>query len=184
MPHPHFEQFCEKHYQGMFSVARSVVENELEGEGSEEIWRRRRAWRYALMAKKWTLSEDETVQAMKERAAAQGDTTLNERLWIDRVMAGKPVESVVYFLRHGDQIKIGTSVDVRQRVQHLSLPQENLLATEPGGLEREHELHEQWAPAHAHGEWFWAVPALLAYIDELNAKQPAGPVDSGHPVEA
>lgn len=179
MPHPHFEQFCEKHYQAMFSSVRSIVENELEGQGSEEIWRRRRAWRYSQQnAGKWTLSEDETVQAMKDRAVAKGDTTLDERLWIDRVMAGKPVTSAVYFLQHGDQIKIGTSVDVRQRVQHLSLPQENLLGTEPGGYEREDELHKQWAHAHAHGEWFWAVPELLAYIDELNAKQSAGQVSS------
>jgi hypothetical protein len=92
-------------------------------------------------------------------------------------MDQRPVQSFIYYARFGDRIKIGTSVEPRERVRDLSLPAESLLATELGGRERERELHEHWKPVHAHGEWFWAVPALLTYIEGLKAKQPvpAGP---------
>lgn len=166
--HPNFERICDKHFVAMFDVARNVVENELEGTPSEEIYRRRRAWRYTVQRSNWPLTEDETVQHMEAFNSVRGDTTLDELQWLNRTIAKRPVDSLVYFVRHGEQIKIGTTVAVRERVQHLALPLESLLATEPGGRIRESELHDQFDQCRAHGEWFWATPVLLNYIRALS----------------
>lgn len=71
---------------------------------------------------------------------------------------------VVYFASKGDRIKIGCSLNVRSRCQHLGA---RLLATEPGGYTRERELHREFARYALTGEWFERGPRLLRYIDDL-----------------
>jgi hypothetical protein len=48
-----------------------------------------------------------------------------------------------------------------------------LLATEPGGFERERELHAQFAHLRHTGEWFTEAPELAEYIDALAKEQAA-----------
>jgi hypothetical protein len=63
-------------------------------------------------------------------------------------------------------IKIGCSIDPAARCHSLRA---ELLASEPGGIPRERELHLLFARAHVHGEWFAPDAELLAYIDRLQA---------------
>jgi hypothetical protein len=80
-------------------------------------------------------------------------------------------ESVVYFLRRRDgRIKIGRTSQLRTRVQTLQCEHGPLvlLATEPGGKDRERELHQQFAFCHWQGEWFVPSTALCDYIDAVN----------------
>lgn len=75
---------------------------------------------------------------------------------------------VVYYLRAGDRIKIGTTASPRARF--AALGQRDLLAFERGDRMLERRRHEQFA-AHrfAGSEWFAAHPELEAHIVELAA---------------
>ena len=65
-----------------------------------------------------------------------------------------------------DEVKIGTTADVRARVKDLqtgSSAMLTILAVLRGGERREAEIHKQFASAHIRGEWFRATPELLAW---------------------
>lgn len=96
--------------------------------------------------------------------ATRGDTPLTRDSFIDR---GAP-ESLVYFARNGNRIKIGTSTNLPHRIRALALPMSSVMATEPGGLRREGELHDRFADLHDSGEWYRAEEPLLGYIATLS----------------
>lgn len=52
-------------------------------------------------------------------------------------------DPVVYYLRFGDRIKIGTTTNLRTRL--ISVPCDEVLAVEPGSYALERERHEQFA---------------------------------------
>jgi hypothetical protein len=75
---------------------------------------------------------------------------------------------VVYYLRAGDRIKIGTSGNPRSRLAQLSF--DELLAFERGTRTLEHRRHVQFGEHRiGGGEWFTVHDALLAHIGELRA---------------
>lgn len=79
---------------------------------------------------------------------------------------------MIYFMRDtaSGRIKIGHSTDPWARlsqVQCASPSEIVMLATEPGGVEREAELHQQFEAAWARGEWFEPSAAILNHIDTL-----------------
>lgn len=81
---------------------------------------------------------------------------------------------VVYYVRLGDVIKIGTSQDVATRVKDYP-PHAELLATEMGGPILEAERHHQFNEYLTAGrEWFIPGARLVAHITHLIevAKQP------------
>lgn len=79
-------------------------------------------------------------------------------------------------------IKIGWTegTDAAQRMRDMQVGSPvplSLLRTIPGDRTLEQELHRRFAFAHVHGEWFRAVPELLAFIasergPENNGTQP------------
>ncbi len=77
-----------------------------------------------------------------------------------------PLESFVYFIRHGDTVKIGVSTDPGKRAAALSLRESNVLAVLPGDRKLERSLHAKFA-AHRIGttEWFAICPEIIDYID-------------------
>lgn len=104
------------------------------------------------------------AQARARESGREADAVLRK---IDRT---ERILQVVYFVRMGDLIKIGTTSNLLQRIQGLSLTMGHVLATEPGGYMREQELHGRFAALREHGEWFRAEPELLAYIDAIPAR--------------
>lgn len=76
--------------------------------------------------------------------------------------------SVVYYMRFGDRIKIGTTTDLPQRLG--AVPHDELLAVEPGGNGTERSRHAQFRSAHAHREWFHVTPELLGHCSALRQK--------------
>lgn len=78
---------------------------------------------------------------------------------------------VVYYLRLGDQVKIGTTTNLPRRMASLYVDHdpEALLATESGGRAVEAERHGQFAAerVYANRELFRLSPRLAAHIDEL-----------------
>ena len=87
---------------------------------------------------------------------------------VDPELASTVRVDVVYYLRFGDQIKIGTSSNPRQRL--ASLRYNELLAFERGGRMLEQRRHKQFA-THRLGrsEWFADHPDLIEHIDILRA---------------
>lgn len=75
------------------------------------------------------------------------------------------VEPVVYYARIGNRVKIGTTIDLKQRMS--SLNPEQLLATEPGGPQLEAQRHGEFAQLRTHGEWFRLEDPLTGHIAAL-----------------
>lgn len=90
--------------------------------------------------------------------------------------------SLAYFIRCGGYVKIGVSTSPLYRLETirktggvlapylLDLSGAELIATEPGGFDREKELHKQFAHLRHTGEWFTESPELTAYIESLRVK--------------
>lgn len=81
-----------------------------------------------------------------------------------------PRTDVVYYIRFGDRIKIGTSTNLPKRLQ--SLPVDELLAIEPGAAGKERTRHREFAAHLVPGqiEWFSATQPLTAHAAALRAK--------------
>ncbi|MBM9509973.1 GIY-YIG nuclease family protein [Actinacidiphila acididurans] len=84
---------------------------------------------------------------------------------------------VVYYIRRGDYVKIGTTTKLRQRMRDL-MPDE-VLAVEPGSYGLESELHAKFASIRfaAWCEYFKLTPDLQQHIDTVLDKN--GPPPPG-----
>lgn len=82
------------------------------------------------------------------------------------------VVSTCYFIGADEgPIKIGHSRDVPARLRALQMAcpvHLRLLATAPGGEQREAAYHFQFHEYRTHGEWFDRCPELLAEIERLS----------------
>lgn len=72
-----------------------------------------------------------------------------------------PPTKLVYFGGRNGFIKIGSSTKPPRRAKELGI---RILRTEPGGLEREHQIHLRFRHARIDREWFMPTPDLLEYI--------------------
>lgn len=84
-------------------------------------------------------------------------------------------DPVVYYVRLGDHVKIGTTTNLPARLSSLYIDHDPsaLLATEPGGRPIEAERHYQFAAERVYHnrELFNPSPRLLDHIARLNAEQ-------------
>lgn len=82
------------------------------------------------------------------------------------------VRGYVYFIQHetGGLIKIGISENPERRLKGFNAnshdPRYRILATASGGRMLEEALHQKFAGARAHGEWFKPHKRLLKYISD------------------
>jgi hypothetical protein len=75
-----------------------------------------------------------------------------------------PRVDVVYYLRNGDRVKIGTTANPRQRF--AAIWHEEVMAFERGDRRRERYRHEQFAADRLGGsEWFDLTPAIAEHVD-------------------
>lgn len=82
-----------------------------------------------------------------------------------------PSQPVVYYIEHGGQVKIGTSINWINRV--ASLPHDLLLALEPGGYETEQKRHSQFSRSRVRRtEWFDVSEELMSHIDRVRTEHP------------
>ena len=79
----------------------------------------------------------------------------------------------VYFIRAGENVKIGFSRDVSQRLAQLQtffpFPLE-LLASLPGSALTERQMHRRFKCSRVTGEWFRLTPDIAAFVDENNVR--------------
>jgi len=78
---------------------------------------------------------------------------------------------VIYFIQGGDQVKIGYTENAEQRLKALQcgspVPLE-LIATMPGDVGTEAEMHARFSGARVHGEWFQWAGELAAFLARHN----------------
>lgn len=99
--------------------------------------------------------------------ALRGREDAEERLRRTRRYNAK-AKHVVYFIRFGDRVKIGTSGDVKRRLE--GLPYDEVIGTIPGDATVERLWHTVWADQRITGEWFHATPELLSAIRQAVAE--------------
>jgi hypothetical protein len=85
----------------------------------------------------------------------------------ERVASLQPHEGaeLVYYMRIGNRVKIGTTGNLKSRLSTIN--PEELMATEPGGRERERARHDQFKELRTHGEWFRLEEPLVSYMEKL-----------------
>jgi hypothetical protein len=77
---------------------------------------------------------------------------------------------LVYFIRNGNRMKIGTTTDLKRRIRTLALRPENVALLVDGDQRREREYHKQFADLRVgNTEWFAYEGALAAYVDNQTA---------------
>lgn len=85
---------------------------------------------------------------------------------------------IVYFIQQmtgARKVKIGTTTNLTSRFARIKTSSPEKLKvqhTEPGGTEREDELHRRFAKHHYRREWFNPDPEILAYIRRPDARSP------------
>lgn len=74
---------------------------------------------------------------------------------------------VVYYIRFGDRVKIGTTTDLQTRL--TAIPYDEVLATEPGSYDLEKRRHVQLRASriYANREWFWLSDEVREHIAGL-----------------
>lgn len=86
----------------------------------------------------------------------------------ERRTAAYAEQSQVYYVRIGDHVKIGYSVNLTQRLSGLRVSPDAVLATEPGGWELEQQRHREFAAERVgRREDFNPSRRLLAHIDAI-----------------
>lgn len=85
--------------------------------------------------------------------------------------------SVVYYVRRGNLVKIGTTVSLQDRMNVL-MPDE-ILAVEPGGAEVERQRHREFAALRVkpRSEYFYPGRALQQHISRVLREHGAPPED-------
>lgn len=86
------------------------------------------------------------------------------------------MERQVYFAQCGEKIKIGVTVNARDRLQQLRQGAGapiKLLACVAGGYDTEAALHKKLAPHRVDGEWFRDCPEVRAAMQNTLNNFPA-----------
>lgn len=112
-----------------------------------------------------------------EREERQAEVRRREA---DRAIALED-QSVVYYVRIGDHVKIGFSANLRQRLIALRVSPDAVMATEPGGRTVEAVRHKEFAAERVgRREDFNPSRRLLNHI-ELIRREHGGPSIKGYP---
>ncbi|MDX3582516.1 GIY-YIG nuclease family protein [Streptomyces europaeiscabiei] len=91
---------------------------------------------------------------------------------VGALLAMKKHAAVVYFIRNGNRVKIGTTQSLRSRITRLSLRPEDLVRVEHGGVGHERCVHARFG-AHRIGttEWFDLRGPLADHIAKRETNQ-------------
>lgn len=87
--------------------------------------------------------------------------------WLLNRVTDRPDTShdpIVYFLVIGDKVKIGTTINKRQRFASMLPPGATFALELPGSYKLESELHKRFAADRLEGEWFRLSDQIKAFI--------------------
>ncbi|MBE4735724.1 GIY-YIG nuclease family protein [Streptomyces caniscabiei] len=111
-------------------------------------------------------------QVVRAAASSSPDTVALRMLPVDteKLLAASAHDSIVYFIRNGDRVKIGTTRNLRGRVAGLSLRPDNVLFAVSGGIQVERALHERFADLRVGDtEWFQFAQPIADFINDRSA---------------
>lgn len=103
-------------------------------------------------------------QLLGKNPSAKDLEELNKVVQARQSMYANKIGHFVYYLRLEGRIKIGTSRNIKLRLQNL--PWDTIELLEIGNEAEEHLRHSQFAHLRIQGEWFKADPELLDFIDQ------------------
>lgn len=76
---------------------------------------------------------------------------------------------LVYFIRNGNRLKIGTSTELKRRIRTLALRAENVVLLVNGGQDIERAFHRQFSDLRiGNTEWFAYEGALVDFVTTEN----------------
>lgn len=108
--------------------------------------------------------EQQATELTDRRAAARRE---EEQYESEQAELRRHSPGFVYYLRVGERIKVGHSVDVKRRMRAYP-PGCQLLAVEPGDRQLELRRHRQFVASRTDGrEWFRPTPDLLELVREI-----------------
>lgn len=97
-----------------------------------------------------------------------GEPAAASRPWEIPARKHRPL---VYFLRNGNRIKIGTTTELKRRIRTLALRPENVVLLLDGDQRLERELHRQFAGLRiGNSEWFAYDGPLIDFVHTKNAR--------------
>jgi hypothetical protein len=113
---------------------------------------------------------DPTDPAIIERAITSAERAAEQerRTQEYRHQGRRLHEPVVYYMRVGNRVKIGTTTNIVGRIEAIS--PEQLLTMEWGGHGLERQRHGQFTPLRTAREWFRLEAPLDAHIAALAAQ--------------
>lgn len=123
-------------------------------------------------------------QVVQAAAASSPDPAAMRMLPVDtrKLLAASAHDSIVYFLRNGDRVKIGTTRNLRGRVAGLSLRPDNVLFAVSGGIQVERALHERFADLRiGETEWFQFAQPIADFVNDRSAFDAAAMVRTTKP---
>jgi hypothetical protein len=93
---------------------------------------------------------------------------ITDGIEIGRIFAGHNHSPLVYFIRIGNRVKIGTTTNLRRRVNDLSLTLGEVAKVVPGGADVEKVFHERFRAyrIHHNREWFDARGPLAVFLSD------------------
>jgi|SRR5690606_2816980 len=105
-----------------------------------------------------------TAIEMAIKVGRYNHRTEEEASLADRGLKPDQEGGVVYYVRRGSMVKIGTTINMQKRMTAI-LPDE-ILATEPGSYSLEAQRHREFRSLRVRGqvEWFHAGPPLQEHI--------------------
>lgn len=121
------------------------------------------------------------AQQDADRIARAADAKrIDKQIEAEKAALRQDRDGFVYYIRIGERIKVGYSVDVRRRMRAYP-PESALLAIEPGDRDLETERHRQFSASRTHGrEWYTLTPDLQEHIDSVIAEHGEPPRHMAH----
>lgn len=103
--------------------------------------------------------------AAEEFAEREAEMRETYRAVLAHERAHADPDQMVYYMRFGDRVKIGYTTNLAKRRQ--AVPNDEVLAIEPGTFRTEAVRHRQFAELRITGEWFQYAEPLIGHIEGL-----------------
>lgn len=103
-----------------------------------------------------------------ERLESAGGRVVSYRALRAARRSGPGHPPVVYYMRQGDLVKIGTTTDIGSRA--ASIGAQGVMAIEPGDAAVEHRRHDEFAADRSHLEYFRLSAPLAVHVVEVRSR--------------
>lgn len=109
-------------------------------------------------------------------SAVQHERGVKRARWDAAKEAFEDLGPVVYYVWRHNLIKIGHTINLRQRMMALNVSPTRLLTLESGPIEIERQRHIDFVGARVHGdklgvEHYWPTMDLMNHINDLRVEQ-------------